>query len=58
MKTRCENCNKSLQPNSLMAFIYKYECMFCIDCVKNILKEKCPNCGGDFKQRIPLISQP
>ena len=41
-----------------MAFICKYEYTFCIDCVKNILKEKCPNCGGDFKQRIPLISQP
>ena len=58
MKTICESFNKSLQPNSLKAFICKYECTFCIDCVKNILREKCPNCGGDFKQRIPLISQP
>ena len=58
MKTNCESCNKSLQPNSLEAFTCKYESTFCIDCVKNILKEKCPNCGGDFNQRIPLISQP
>lgn len=56
MKTSCENCNKSLQPNSLKAFICKYECAFCLDCVKNILKEKCPNCGGNFKQRTPMIS--
>ena len=39
MKTICESCNKSLQPNSLKAFICKYECTFCIDCVKNILRE-------------------
>ena len=55
MKTSCENCNKSLQPNSLRAFIFKYECTFCLDCVKNILKEKCPNCGGNFKERTPII---
>jgi hypothetical protein len=57
MKTRCENCNKSLQPNSLMALICRYECTFCIDRAKNILN-KYPNCGGDFKQRTPLIYQP
>ena len=58
MKTNCESCNKSLQPNSLEAFKCKYECTFSIDYMKNILKEKCLNYGGDFKQRIPLISQP
>ena len=56
MKTSCENCNKSLQPNSLKAFICKYECAFCLDFVKNILKEKCLNFGGNFKQRTPMIS--
>ena len=39
MKTNCESCNKSLQINSLEAFICKYECTFCIDCVKNILRK-------------------
>ena len=58
MKTSCENCNKSLQPNSLKAFVCIYYFTFCLDCVKNILKEKCPNCGGNFKQRTPMISQP
>ena len=48
MKTNCESFNKSLQTNSLEAFICKYECTLYIDCVKNILREKCPNCGGDF----------
>ena len=56
MKTSCENCNKSLQTNSLKAFICKYECTFCLDYVKNILKEKYPNCGENFKQRTPMIS--
>ena len=58
MKTSCENCNKSLQTNSLKAFTCIYECKFCLYSLKNILKEKCPNCGGDFKQRTPLIIQP
>ena len=39
MKTNCESCNKSLEPNSLEAFKCKYECTFCIDCVKNILRK-------------------
>ena len=39
MKTRCENCNKSLQPNIIKAFTCKYECAFYLDCVINILKE-------------------
>jgi hypothetical protein len=39
MKTNYESCNKSLQTNSLEAFICKYECTFCIDCVKNILRK-------------------
>ena len=39
MKTNCESYNKSLQPNSLGDLICKYECTFCIDCVKNILRK-------------------
>ena len=39
MKTNYESCNKSLQTNSLEAFICKYECTFCIDCVKKYFKK-------------------
>ena len=56
MKTNCESFNKSLQTNSLEAFVFIYYFTFCLDRVKNILKEKCPNCAGNFKQRTPIIS--
>ena len=56
MKTSCENCNKSPQPNNLRAFVCIYYFTFCLDFVKNILKEKCPNCAGNFKQRTQIIS--
>lgn len=39
MKTSCENCNKSPQPNSLRAFVCIYYFTFCLDFVKNILKK-------------------
>jgi len=28
-----------------------FECTFCTDCVSEILKNVCPNCGGGFQKR-------
>lgn len=47
----CENCNKSLPPDSPEARICSYECTFCADCVESILFNVCPNCGGGFVPR-------
>lgn len=47
----CENCGKNLPNDSKEAMICSYECTFCIDCVKNILLNICPNCGGGFEKR-------
>ncbi|MFM9834604.1 MAG: DUF1272 domain-containing protein [Methylophilaceae bacterium] len=47
----CENCNKTLAPDSLEARICSYECTFCVTCVDTILKNVCPNCGGGFAPR-------
>lgn len=44
----CENCNKDLHPDSIEAMICSYECTFCKSCVKSILSNVCPNCGGGF----------
>ena len=44
----CENCNKSLLPNSTEAMICTYECTFCKQCVDEVLDNVCPNCGGGF----------
>lgn len=51
IRTSCENCDKSLPNDSSEAMICTYECTFCVDCVENILKNVCPNCGGGFEKR-------
>lgn len=51
LRPSCENCNKLLPPDSSEARICSYECTFCSDCVNNILKDICPNCGGNFVSR-------
>ncbi len=51
LRPTCENCNKTLPPNSTEARICTFECTFCSDCVDNIFHDVCPNCGGGFVQR-------
>ncbi len=51
IRLNCENCDKELRPNSNEAMICTFECTFCINCVQNILKNVCPNCGGGFEKR-------
>lgn len=47
----CENCGKVLPNESTEAMICTYECTFCADCVKNVLHNVCPNCGGGLEKR-------
>lgn len=47
----CENCAKPLPPASNDAWICSYECTFCSDCVRGVLSNVCPNCGGGFHKR-------
>lgn len=51
LRPTCENCNKSLPPDSLEARICSYECTFCANCVDMVLRNVCPNCGGGFVGR-------
>ena len=51
LRPTCENCNKSLPPDSLEARICTYECTFCAACVDDVLENVCPNCGGGFSPR-------
>jgi len=51
LRPNCENCNKRLPPESTEAMICSYECTFCQECVENVLKGVCPNCGGNFVKR-------
>lgn len=50
LRPSCENCNKSLPPDSREAHICSFECTFCTECVK-VLENVCPNCGGGFAPR-------
>jgi hypothetical protein len=47
-----ENCNKTLPNETTEAMICTFECTFCEDCVKNVLKNVCPNCGGGEKRPV------
>ncbi len=51
IRPSCEHCDKALPANSEQAFICTYECTFCNDCVHGVLREVCPNCGGNFSLR-------
>jgi uncharacterized protein len=51
LRPNCENCDRDLPPQSLLARICSYECTFCGDCVDNVLFNVCPNCGGGFTPR-------
>jgi uncharacterized protein len=51
LRPNCECCNRDLAPDSADARICTYECTFCADCVANVIKGVCPNCGGNLAPR-------
>ncbi|WP_171096137.1 DUF1272 domain-containing protein [Usitatibacter rugosus] len=51
LRPNCECCNRDLPPDSPDARICSFECTFCRDCVEEQLKNRCPNCGGEFVAR-------
>ncbi len=51
MRPSCENCDKNLPNESNEAMICTHECTFCEACVKDVLNNVCPNCGGGFEKR-------
>lgn len=51
IRPNCEHCNKDLPFDATNAFICTFECTYCKKCVTNVLKNTCPNCGGNFTQR-------
>ncbi len=51
IRPNCELCDRELAPDSPAARICSYECTFCSDCVRDILENVCPNCGGGFVAR-------
>jgi uncharacterized protein len=51
LRPNCECCDRDLSADSTDAFICSFECTFCRDCATNVLKGKCPNCGGELVTR-------
>ena len=51
LKPNCECCNKDLAATSTEARICSFECTFCASCTDTILKNMCPNCGGELVTR-------
>jgi hypothetical protein len=51
LRPNCECCDRDLPPESPDAMICTYECTWCRDCVDNVLRGVCPNCGGNLERR-------
>jgi hypothetical protein len=51
LRPNCELCDKDLPPDAPDARICSYECTFCASCVERVLRDVCPNCGGNFQPR-------
>ena len=51
LRPNCECCDRDLPPHSTAARICTFECTFCAQCVDNILRRVCPNCGGELVRR-------
>jgi uncharacterized protein len=51
LRPNCECCNRDLAGDSVEAYICSFECTFCASCVDEVLKGKCPNCGGELLRR-------
>ena len=51
LRPNCELCDVDLPPDAPNARICSYECTFCADCVENVLRNVCPNCGGELVAR-------
>lgn len=51
LRPNCEWCDKDLPPDAAEARICSYECTYCADCVRDVLHNVCPTCGGGFVPR-------
>ena len=46
LRPNCEWCDKDLPPDAPDAMICTYECTYCADCVRDVLRGVCATCGG------------
>ena len=51
LRPNCECCDRDLPPGSPDARICSFECTFCRVCAEDVLRGRCPNCGGELVAR-------
>jgi hypothetical protein len=51
LRPSCECCDRDLPPDATDARICSFECTFCAVCARDVLKGRCPNCGGELLAR-------
>ncbi|SHG67874.1 DUF1272 domain-containing protein [Flagellimonas flava] len=51
IRPNCEHCDKALPNTSTEAMICSFECTYCEKCAKEVFKNVCPSCGGNFEKR-------
>ncbi len=51
LRPSCECCDRLLPPDSAEARICSFECTFCVRCADDVLRGRCPNCGGELVPR-------
>lgn len=51
LRPGCECCDRDLPPDSTEARVCSFECTFCRACAEDVLRGRCPNCGGELLPR-------
>jgi hypothetical protein len=51
LRPNCECCDRDLAPDATGARICSFECTFCAACAEQVLRNVCPNCGGELLAR-------
>jgi hypothetical protein len=51
LRPNCECCDTDLAGDSDNAYICSFECTFCATCASEVLRGRCPNCGGELLRR-------
>jgi uncharacterized protein len=52
LRPNCECCDCDLPPAAAAAArICSFECTFCAECAETLLRNTCPNCGGELVRR-------
>ena len=51
IRPNCECCDRDLAPDAVDAMICTFECTWCADCAREVLRGICPNCRGELVRR-------